>query len=174
MIATTTVATPFGVLLVRAEDDEITAVAWLEGKSPQRAPALRGDNGVLSQARAWLDDYFAGRFRAVDFPLRVDGTHFQQRVWNAIAAVPLGRTASYGDIARVTKSGPRAVGGACGANPICVVVPCHRVLAAGRRIGGYSGGRGLDTKILLLRHEGVAIPSPARRARTAPQTSMTL
>ncbi len=174
MIAATTVATPFGVLLVRAEAGEITGIAWLEGKSPKHTRESRGENGVLAQARAWLDDYFAGRFRAVDFPLRAEGTHFQGRVWDAIAAVPCGETATYGDIARVTKSGPRAVGGACGANPICVVVPCHRVLAAGGRIGGYSGGRGLDTKILLLRHEGVAIPSPARRSRAATQTSMTL
>lgn len=174
MIASTTVATPFGVLLVRAEDDEVTGIAWLEGKAPERAPARQSDTRVLARARAWLDDYFAGRFRSVDFPLRAEGTHFQRRVWDAIAAVPRGATASYGDIARVTKSGPRAVGGACGANPICVVVPCHRVLAAGGRIGGYSGGRGLDTKILLLRHEGIAVPSPARRARAATQTSMTL
>jgi methylated-DNA-[protein]-cysteine S-methyltransferase len=169
-----TVATPMGVLLVRAEDDEITGIAWLEGKFPKRPPATRGDNGVLALARAWLNDYFAGRFRAVDFPLRAEGSHFQRKVWDAIAAVPPGQTASYGDIAHATKSGPRAVGGACGANPICVVVPCHRVLAAGGRIGGYSGGRGLDTKVLLLRHEGVVIPSPARRARAATQTSMSL
>ncbi len=174
MIAATTVATPFGVLLVRAEDDEITGIAWLEGKLPKRLHARQSDDGVLAQARAWLDDYFAGRFRAVDFPLRAEGTHFQRRVWDAIATVPRGQTCAYGDIARVTKSGPRAVGGACGANPICVVVPCHRMLAAGRHIGGYSGGRGLDTKILLLRHESVAIPAPARRARAATQASMTL
>jgi methylated-DNA-[protein]-cysteine S-methyltransferase len=156
MMAETTVATPLGMLLVRAEEDEITAIAWLAGKSPRSLPRARGE-GVLARARAWLDDYFAGRFRAVDFPIRAEGTHFQRKVWSAIAALPPGQTASYGDIARVTRSGARAVGGACGANPVCVAVPCHRVLAAGGGLGGYSGGRGVGTKRLLLQHEGVSL-----------------
>jgi len=160
--------TPFGVLCVRAEDDEIVAIQWLEGRKPARAAPSGREPVALRLARAWLDDYFAGAFRPVGFPLRAEGTHFQQAVWRAIAALPPGRTASYGDIARTIKSGPRAVGGACGANPICVAVPCHRVLAANGRVGGYSGGRGLPTKRLLLQHEGISLVAPAAR-RPAPQ-----
>ncbi len=71
-----------------------------------------------------------------------------------MVAIPYGGTCAYADLARDLNSAPRAIGGACGANPIPVIIPCHRVLAAGGKLGGYSGGEGLDTKIALLRLEG--------------------
>ena len=150
MLATAGVHTPHGTFVLAAEDDEIVGAGW------GRAPRTTADTPVLRRARRWLDDYFAGNFRAVDFPVRADGTHFQREIWAAIAAIPAGATRTYGEIARELKSAPRAVGGACGANPIALIVPCHRVLAADGGLGGYSGGSGVATKRALLDHEGIA------------------
>lgn len=160
MLASAGVQTPYGIFVLTAEGDEIVGATW----GP--APHPSADTPVLRRARRWLDDYFAGKFRVLDFPVRADGTHFQRNIWATIAAIPAGATRSYGEIARELKSGPRAVGGACGANPIAIFIPCHRVLAADGGLGGYSGGRGVATKQLLLTHEGVAalraVPSEAR------------
>ena len=89
-------------------------------------------------------------------PLAPAGSGFRQRVWQAMQAIPVGETRSYGALARALGSAPRAVGGACGANPIPILIPCHRVVAGGG-LGGYSGGAGLATKIALLKLEG-ALP----------------
>ena len=84
-------------------------------------------------------------------------TAFQKRVWAAMSEIPYGETATYGGLATMLDSGPRAVGMACGRNPIPIVVPCHRVLASGGREGGFSGGRGLPTKRQLLAIEGTVL-----------------
>jgi methylated-DNA-[protein]-cysteine S-methyltransferase len=94
-------------------------------------------------------------------PLTPAGTPFQRRVWATLAEIPFGQTRSYGDLARELGSGPRAVGGACGRNPIPLLIPCHRVLTADGHLGGYSGQGGLVTKMQLLRHEGAIPPEPA-------------
>jgi len=89
-------------------------------------------------------------------PLRAAGTAFQRRVWGRIDAIPSGKTRTYGELANEIGSGPRAVGNACGANPYPVVVPCHRVVAADGRLGGFAGNRAgflLDVKRWLLNHE---------------------
>ncbi len=155
MIASLIVATPLGAMLMKTEDDEISGLSWIAGRKRTHGSSMRANSPTLLAAQRWLDDYFAGKFRPVDFPLRAEGTHFQRQVWQAISEIPLGETLSYGDIAKKIKSGPRAVGNACGTNPIAVAIPCHRVLAAGGRMGGYSGGNGLETKRELLQHEGV-------------------
>jgi methylated-DNA-[protein]-cysteine S-methyltransferase len=116
---------------------------------------------VLRAALDQLDAYFAGRLLRFDLPLAPAPTPFAGRVREAMRAIPYGETASYGELARRLDSNPRAVGAACGANPIAIVVPCHRVVAAGGGLGGYSGGRGADTKRALLAHE-CTIFSPAR------------
>ena len=105
-----------------------------------------------------LDDYFAGRLKNFAHPISSKGTPFQQKVWQAISQIPAGQVMSYQDIARQIGSGPRAVGGACGKNPLALVVPCHRVVAKGG-IGGFSSGENnaLAIKRWLLHHEGVAI-----------------
>ena len=123
-------------------------------------------NGVMSpQIRRWhratvaaLKRALAGRAPQTLPPLDTsDGTEFQRRVWNVMRKVACGKTQSYGEIARsIGKSrAVRAVGGACGANPIPVLIPCHRVLAANRKLGGFSGG--LDWKQKLLAREGVIL-----------------
>jgi len=112
---------------------------------------------LLREARFQLEQYFKGYRRQFDIPLTPVGTVFQCRVWEALCAIPYGKTVSYGDIARAVDSPRafRAVGMACHNNPLMIVVPCHRVLAAGGRIGGYS--EGLDIKYSLLRLEGVLL-----------------
>ena len=90
-------------------------------------------------------------------PLAAEGTDFQRRVWELLRGIPYGETRSYGEIASELGSGPRAIGGACGRNPIAIVVPCHRILGSGRAIGGYSGGTGLGTKRFFLALEGATV-----------------
>ena len=105
-----------------------------------------------------LDDYFSGRLKNFAWPISKSGTPYQQKVWQAIAEIPAGEVMSYQDIARKIGSAPRAVGGACGNNPLALVVPCHRVVATGG-LGGFSSGEdnALAIKRWLLHHEGVAI-----------------
>ena len=104
-----------------------------------------------------LKKILAGRKPKYLPPLDLAGTEFQKSVWNALRKIPLGKTKSYGEIARAIgrPKAVRAVGGACGANPIPVLVPCHRVLAANKRLGGFSGG--LDWKRKLLTREKVEV-----------------
>lgn len=106
-----------------------------------------------------LDAYFSGSLKNFGHPPSPHGTPFQRRVWQAIADIPYGQVASYGDIARLIGSAPRAVGQACGRNPLPIVIPCHRVVA-GQGLGGFSLGRERDAlavKRWLLRHEGVVL-----------------
>jgi methylated-DNA-[protein]-cysteine S-methyltransferase len=119
---------------IRCDDDEIFGIEFLES-CRDIAPRLLLAKEAARQLHAWLKD---PKF-VFGLPLRPHGTAFQRRVWSAIAAIPVGQTLSYGDLAKPLESGPRAVGGACGANPYPIVVPCHRVVAA-TGLGGFGGG----------------------------------
>lgn len=143
---------PVGELTLSEDDGALVSVDW--GRAPL---AFQSSTKLLEEARRQLDAYFDGKLRVFDLPLRPAGTQFQQRVWGAMLAIPMGSTRSYGEIAAELKSAARAVGTACGANPIPIVIPCHRVLAGGNRIGGYSGDGGAETKAALLRLEGVLL-----------------
>jgi methylated-DNA-[protein]-cysteine S-methyltransferase len=110
---------------------------------------------LLAEAEAQLAAYFDGRLKDFDLPLAAPGSKFQKRVWKGISAIRYGSTRSYGALAKKLRTGPRAVAGACGANPIPIVIPCHRVLGAGGRLTGYSGRGGIMTKATLLYLEGV-------------------
>lgn len=116
----------------------------------------RGGNGspVLAEAARQLEAYFAGRLTRFDLPLQPQGSAFEQRVWAAMQQIPYGETRCYGELAAAIHSAARAVGGACGRNPIPIVIPCHRVLAK-TGLGGYSGRGGCETKERLLALEGV-------------------
>lgn len=138
--------TPLGEVTVSEEDGAIVALDWGRGRDQDRTP-------LLDQAIAQLQDYFDGRRATFDLPLAPHGTAFQRRVWNALQAIPAGETRSYGDLARALNSAARAIGQANGSNPIPIFIPCHRVLAAGGALGGYSGGDGPPTKLWLLEHE---------------------
>ena len=149
-----TIESPVGPLTITAEDDAITAVDFGGSAGP------RPNGGVLAEAARQLAAYFAGERREFALPLAPSGTPFRLRVWAAMQAIPYGQTRSYGDLARALDSAPRAIGGACGANPIPLVIPCHRVVGAGGALGGFSGGAGCDTKRQLLALER-ALPPPA-------------
>lgn len=112
---------------------------------------------VLERARQQLTEYFDGTRVSFDLPVTLAGSEFQRAVWNELIQLPFGGVMSYGDIGRATgrSTAGRAVGGAVGANPVPIIVPCHRVLASDKRITGYSGGNGIPTKVWLLDHEGI-------------------
>ena len=111
---------------------------------------------LLLKAKTQLDDYFDRGSRAFDLPLQPAGTEFQRRVWSLMQEIPYGGTMTYGEMSDRLNSSARAVGMACGANPIPLIIPCHRVLAA-NGMGGYSGDGGVETKVALLRLEGVLL-----------------
>jgi len=145
---------PTGRLALEAEGDTLTGVRWTSAGERARAEK---PTPVLKEATKQLDRYFARKLRRFDLPLSARGTDFQKRVWQMMVEIPYGETATYGGMAMALGSGPRAVGMACGRNPIPIVVPCHRVLASGGKEGGFSGGRGLPTKRQLLAIEGVVL-----------------
>ena len=115
-------------------------------------------DAVLDRAVAQLDEYFAGHRRDFDVPVNLAGTAFQLAVWEQLVDLGWGEVVSYGDLGRGTgrATAGRAVGGAVGANPVPIIVPCHRVLGSDGTITGYSGGEGIPTKSWLLAHEGIA------------------
>ena len=154
------IAAPGFTLGVKCDEDEITAIDFLEPRAEQAAQTPLAAEAVR-QLRAYLADanfVFA-------LPLRPVGTHFQRRVWEQISAIPSGQTNSYGQLAKSLKNSPRAVGQACGANYYPVVIPCHRVVASGGGLGGFARERGgflLEVKHWLLSHEGNELAHPRR------------
>ncbi|MBF0139611.1 MAG: methylated-DNA--[protein]-cysteine S-methyltransferase [Magnetococcales bacterium] len=144
----TVVPSPLGPLWAKCDDKALLALSF----RPLSLPLLESGSHPLTQSLcSWLDDYFSKRFQVpISVPLRPEGTEFQKRVWAGVAGIAAGRVATYGDLARQLKTSPRAVGQALGANPIPILIPCHRIVAVGGRIGGYSGGEGEQTKRWLL------------------------
>ena len=173
-IAYTIVTSTFGRLLVGATDRGISAVSFGDADEPlmrtffqeyEGAEIVRDDAAM----KAWVQDVLRvvdrGEARD-DLPLDIRGTAFRMRVWQELRRIPRGETRSYADVARAigAPGAARAVGGACGSNPVAVIIPCHRVIAEGGTLGGYGGG--LDRKVRLLEREGAAVP-PRSRARLA-------
>jgi methylated-DNA-[protein]-cysteine S-methyltransferase len=147
-----TLPTPFALLGVRTEGGFLAEIAFLRKSGKALAPRDRLAERACAQLQRYLDD---PEFR-FDLPLVWQGTPFRRSVWKKIAAIDSGRTRSYGEIARELGSAPRAVGQACGANPVPLVVPCHRVVALAG-IGGFAhheAGFHLAVKRWLLAHEG--------------------
>lgn len=142
--------TPLGDLTLSEEDGAIVALDWGRGRDQEPTP-------LLLRARDQLQDYFDGIRTAFDLPLAPHGTAFQRKVWDALCTIPAGQTRSYLDVAQqVGCRAPRAIGQANGANPIPILIPCHRVVAANGALGGYSGGEGAATKRYLLDLERTA------------------
>lgn len=149
---TAIITTPVSVLGIQVRGGALARIDFLPDTTPLQATSDAASRRVVAQ----LKRYFA-RPMCFDLPLAQQGTAFQQRVWRALQAIPLGETRSYGQLAVQLGSSARAVGNACRANPVPIVVPCHRVVAA-NGLGGYSGavsGPVFDTKRILLVHEGV-------------------
>jgi methylated-DNA-[protein]-cysteine S-methyltransferase len=143
MIHTLALDSPVGRLALREEDGSIVAVRW-------RAPAPHDPSPLLHEAARQLEAYFAKRLAAFDLPLAPAGDAFSKQVWAAMREIPFGGTRTYGEIAAALGGQAQDVGIACGRNPIPILIPCHRVTAAGGKLGGYSGAGGLRTKRFLL------------------------
>lgn len=138
---------PVGQLTIEEDDEMIAMIRWGDAGAPSNGSLL------LAEAARQLGAYFAGSLTEFDLPLAPAGSPFEQRVWAAMQTIPYGQTRCYGELAETVGSAPRAVGRACGRNPIPIVIPCHRVLARSG-LGGYSGEGGLVTKERLLVLEG--------------------
>ena len=138
---------PLGLMMAQEQDGAIIALDFIKSPLPDTAEA---QTPLLLEAKKQVLEYFAGLRRGFDLPLAPPGTPFQQKVWQALCAIPYGQTRSYGQIAAQIgnpKAG-RAVGGANHRNPISLIQPCHRVIGANGRLTGYGGG--LDKKEALL------------------------
>ena len=142
---------PVGTLYMTADEGGLTGI--------RMHPEQTEDFPVLSAVSRWLDGYFAGKPAKPDFPLNPHGTAFQQQVWQILLTIPYGQTRTYGELAREIARltcketmSAQAVGQAVGKNPISILIPCHRVVGADRKLTGYAGG--LDKKSWLLHHEG--------------------
>lgn len=141
------ISTPLGLLQISAQDGLITRVQFTEAKHEVSIP-----DELLPVVRQ-LEDYFSAKSQTIDFEISPAGTPFQKEVWKIVQKIPFGQTRSYGDIARQLgiENGARAVGLAVGANPLLIVIPCHRVLGKSGKLTGYAGG--IERKQWLLRHE---------------------
>ena len=148
---------PAGRLILRESDGAITRLHWMGPASASDVPKSGEDSPLLAEAARQLAAYFAGERQDFDLPLAPAGSAFHKDVWRLMCAIPFSETATYGDLARQLKSAAQPVGSACGANPIAILIPCHRVVAASG-LGGFSGGVGVESKRFLLHHEGALGP----------------
>jgi methylated-DNA-[protein]-cysteine S-methyltransferase len=148
---------PIGRIEITSDGTSITSLAIESGGRLPWQELPEHSNDVLDMAARQLDEYFAGERTDFDVPVSVGGTEFQRAVWAELAQLPFGSVISYGEIGFATGriTAGRAVGGAVGANPVPIIVPCHRVLASNKRITGFSAGEGIATKAWLLDHEGI-------------------
>ncbi len=145
-------ATPFAAIGIQTEDDHLVAVHYLTPGTATMAPR----NALAREACRQIEAYLHDPRHVFDLPCRARGSAFQQRVWAEIARIPSGTTRTYGELAQAIASSARPVGGACGSNPLPLVVACHRVVAAGGRLGGFMHSRSdlpLAIKRWLLQHE---------------------
>ncbi len=168
-----TIETPVGLVLLAASAGALTHLLYADshghprrGQQPPQGDGSVASGEVLAATRAQLRDFFAGTRRDFDVPLDASGTAFQRQVWAALRDIPFGETVTYGQLATAMgrPAAVRAVGAANGANPISILVPCHRVIGHDGRLTGYAGG--LDAKRHLLRLEG---GNSQRRRSAAPE-----
>ena len=146
---------PVGSLVLTSDGEALTGL-WMETHNYDISGLPRQDALPLFDAvRHWLDDYFAGKHREIDFPLSPVGTDFQRKVWEILLSISYGEITTYGAIAKQLgeKMSAQAVGQAVGRNPISIIIPCHRCVGAKGQLTGYAGG--LDQKKWLLTHEEV-------------------
>ena len=151
------VSAPFGAIGVRAEAGMLRELVYLPPHYREKAPVDK----LSEKAAKQVERYFSEPDFQFDLPLAQTGTAFQQKVWGVISAIPRGDVLTYGEVARIIQSAPRAVGQACGANWYPLIIPCHRVTASGG-LGGFANhddetGFHIGVKRWLLTHEGVTI-----------------
>ena len=141
-------------MLLKADEEALTQCKWtLAGSTLTESKPVYPKNGVIEIAISQISEYLEGNRREFTIPLRLEGTEFRMKVWNEMRNIPYGETITYKELARSIGSPDacRAVANACGANPFPILIPCHRVVASGGKIGGYTGG--LDIKLALLEIE---------------------
>lgn len=154
------VASPLGEITLRSDGEALTGLWFADDKhygAKDIAGAALADLDVFMQAEAWLAEYFAGREPKISVPLKLQGSEFQLQVWRLLQDIPYGRLVTYGDIAKkiaaqkgVARMAAQAVGGAVGHNPLCIIVPCHRVVGANGSLTGYGGGMWRKVRLLEL------------------------
>ncbi len=152
-----TMESPLGVLTLLGNGKALTGIRIADKPVADKAQLSMGaHDAVLAKAKSQLKKYFAGELSQFDLPLDAHGTPFQKKVWRALSKIPFGKTASYKDVAEMigNPKACRAVGTANGKNPLCIVVPCHRVISNDGSLGGYTGG--LSKKRYLLSLESDA------------------
>ena len=144
---------PFAVLGIRTDAGSVTGIEYLSLREREQPPT----NSIAERACRQLKRYLADPQWRFTLPLAPEGTAFQRQVWDALTRIPIGESRTYGELARKLHPAPRAVGGACGANPIALVIPCHRVVGSQGSLGGFMGateGDPIAIKRWLLTHEG--------------------
>ena len=153
-------ASPLGEITLRSDGEALTGLWFADDKhygAKDIAGAALADLDVFTQAEEWLAEYFAGREPKVSVPLKLQGSEFQMQVWRLLQDIPYGRLVTYGDIAKkiakqkgISRMSAQAVGGAVGRNPLCIIVPCHRVVGANGSLTGYGGGMWRKVRLLEL------------------------
>jgi methylated-DNA-[protein]-cysteine S-methyltransferase len=143
------VPSPLGPLTIVADNGALVAIEWRDRKAHDESP-------LLQEAARQLSEYFAGARKRFNVPLAPKGEPMEQQVWRLMAAIPYGETRRYGELARNLDVEAQAIGEACGRNPLPIFIPCHRVVAH-NGLGGYSGGKGIETKRRLLVLEGALL-----------------
>jgi methylated-DNA-[protein]-cysteine S-methyltransferase len=145
------VAAPFGTIGIRMVEGDLAGLEFL----PQPTPLISPKDEVAQAVCHWISAYLVDAAAVLRIPLKVEGTEFQQRVWRTLRTIPVGTTWTYAELAERVGSGSRAVANACGANPIALAIPCHRVVGK-HGLGGFMQGResgALNIKQWLLEHE---------------------
>lgn len=136
---------PIGELSIAEDEGFIVSIDWGWG-------SIQEETSLLKEAKKQLNAYFDGKLKQFDLPIRPFGTAYQLKVWKSLQNIPYGETRHYQDIVQIAGGSPRSIGGANGANPIPLIIPCHRVIGK-NGLGGYSGGDGVETKQYLLNME---------------------
>jgi len=153
------IASPIGRLELTSDGTALTSLTIERAGSLPFDSVAENSNRILDRATKQLGEYFADRRRSFSLSLAARGTSFQHAIWDQLSALHWGEVTTYGELGLGAgrASAGRAVGGAVGANPIPIIVPCHRVLGSDGRVTGYTGGNGIPTKLWLLEHEGVLL-----------------
>jgi methylated-DNA-[protein]-cysteine S-methyltransferase len=154
------ISAPFGKLGIKTAVHEKSLMVSEIFYVAKHVPLLKSQNALAQEAANQINRYFTNPDMQFDLPMIPKGSFYQNKVWQQIAQIPLGKVTTYGDLAKKLNSAPRAIGGACGANPYPLIVPCHRVVSA-TGIGGFAQqdeeGYHRNIKTWLLQHEGVCI-----------------
>jgi methylated-DNA-[protein]-cysteine S-methyltransferase len=161
MIYTCTIETPLGLLLAAVEEDALIGLWFTSQKHYPKNMEMwisKSDHLLFNELKNWIVKYFKGEESEIKFSMKPKGTDFQEIVWKFLLEIPFGQTTTYGTIAKKVASAmgretmsAQAVGGAVGRNPISILIPCHRVIGADKKLTGYDGG--LDKKEILLNTE---------------------